>query len=162
MDSRSWYQQQQQANAYANQSSPTQGATGSTDSNSLSDFQGAQRVMNSYPFASATPASSHGRCLFLLTLAYLLMCRLAVTRHLDNLTMTAPVPSYTHPQYYSHHGQGNPPYTEYADLAASTIPSPGPHMQYWEQSRNEAVRLLAPESEGYSHIPVLVYALLLT
>jgi hypothetical protein len=62
MDDRSWYEQQ--ANAYADQTSPTHGVASSTShSNPLSEFQEAQRVLGSYPFASATPASSHGKFL---------------------------------------------------------------------------------------------------
>ena len=148
MDS-SWYQQQ--ADPYANQSSPTQDATSSTSySNPVSDFQEAQRVLNSYPFASATPASSHGRYFLFIQIQFSPYSMFTVTRHLDNLTMSAPIPSYIQHQYYSH--QPNPPlYAEYTDLAAPILPPPGPRRQYWEESRDDATRLLVPESEGYCH-----------
>ena len=62
--------------------------------------------------------------------------------------MTAPIPSYIQPQYYSQQHGNPPPYTEYAELAAPTVPSPGPLRQYWEDSRDDAVRHLAPNSAG--------------
>ncbi|KAF8507524.1 hypothetical protein BU17DRAFT_57352 [Hysterangium stoloniferum] len=124
MDQGIWFQMQN--GAYQNQSSPSQGTS---DPSSMSDFQDAQRILASYPFASATPASSH------------------VSRHLDDLTVTAPIPSYMQPQYYSQQQQGNtPPYSEYAELATVDVPAAGPQREFWESARDDAVRLLVPNS----------------
>ncbi|KIJ54752.1 hypothetical protein M422DRAFT_775001 [Sphaerobolus stellatus SS14] len=135
MDNRAWYRHP--SDPYNNQSSPSQGASSSANPNAVAaDFHDAQRVLAAYPFASATPASSH------------------VTRHLDNLTMSATVPSYIHPQYYQ--PQGNPAaYSPYAELSAPNVPPPGPQRQFWEQARDDAVRLLAPEATPtYSQAPM--------
>jgi hypothetical protein len=58
MDNHGWYPH---SNSYGNQSSPDQGASTPGNDNAIAaDFHDAQSVLAGYPFASATPASSHG------------------------------------------------------------------------------------------------------
>jgi len=59
MDNRGWYYQQ--GDQYNDQSSPAQGSSSSSNPNVVAgDFHNSQTVLTNYPFASATPASSHG------------------------------------------------------------------------------------------------------
>ncbi|KAG5653655.1 hypothetical protein H0H81_011615 [Sphagnurus paluster] len=103
--------------------------------NSVQDSQGLLAV---YPMASANPTNH-------------------VARHLSNMTLTAQPPSFVQPNYYMMHSgypQGNPPpYTEYAqELAYLNSPqSSSNDSGYWNQARDDAVRLLGDRS-GSSYV----------
>ncbi|KDR82399.1 hypothetical protein GALMADRAFT_220397 [Galerina marginata CBS 339.88] len=95
--------------------------------------QNGQRLLSVYPPASATPTHH-------------------VSRHVSNMTLTA-APTFPQPDYYNIHNtpypQGNPPpYSEYDQqlryLASSQVPSDD--SGYWENTRNDAVRMLNEEA----------------
>ncbi|KIJ14913.1 hypothetical protein PAXINDRAFT_163151 [Paxillus involutus ATCC 200175] len=99
----------------------------------------AHRLFAAYPSASATP-SAH------------------VTRHMNDLSIAAPPPTYMHANYSPFHvasyripPPSNAPFTEYSqELSYLSNPSiPAQHSQYWQATRDESVRLLsygAPQS----------------
>ena len=80
-----------------------------------------------------------------------------MARHLSNLSITAAAPSFVQPDYHTLHGssylQGNPPpYTEYAHeinylIAPYENPVPVRNMEYWQNTRDDAVRLLGEQAE---------------
>lgn len=148
MDNHAWYHQK--TNPYGHQTPPNQGASTSANNNAITaDFHNAQRLLAGYPFASATPASSHGEfCIFSFISYDINRCNPLVSRHLNNLAATVTVPSYIHPEYYQPPGNP-PPYTPYAELAAPQIPPSGPQRQFWETAHDEALRLLIPEAAQY-------------
>ncbi|KAF9220470.1 hypothetical protein BS17DRAFT_739205 [Gyrodon lividus] len=93
----------------------------------------AHRLFAAYPSASATP-SAH------------------VARHMSDLSIAAPPPTYMHANYSAFHAASyqtlppsNAPFTEYSQelhyLSNPTIPVQ--HSQYWQATRDESVRLLS-------------------
>ncbi|KAF8879492.1 hypothetical protein BD779DRAFT_1551796 [Infundibulicybe gibba] len=94
----------------------------------VDSVQDAQGLLAAYPMASATPTAH-------------------VARHLSSLTLTAAPPSFMQQSYHStSYPQGNPPpYTEYAQ-EISYLSSSHNNSDYWESSRNEAVRLLGEQA----------------
>ncbi|KIJ60270.1 hypothetical protein HYDPIDRAFT_32393 [Hydnomerulius pinastri MD-312] len=93
----------------------------------------AHRLFAAYPSASATP-SAH------------------VTRHLSNLSIAAPPPTYMQANYSAYHAApyqplqpSNTPFTDYSqELSYLSNPSvPAQHSQYWQSTRDESVRLLS-------------------
>jgi hypothetical protein len=78
-----------------------------------------------------------------------------VSRHISNMTLTA-APTFPQTQYYndqrSTYPQGNPPpYSEYDQqiryLASSNAPADD--SGYWENTRNDAVRMLNEQAGPY-------------
>ncbi|KAG6888734.1 hypothetical protein C0995_006386 [Termitomyces sp. Mi166 len=127
-----------QSNAYQNQSGQRHqdAHLSRAASNSVHDAQG---LLASYSMASANPTNH-------------------VARHLGNMTITAQPPSFAQPNYYmvqnGGYPQGNPPpYTEYAQELAY-IGSQRGHTTdgYWNQTRDDAVRLLGDQAgPSYSY-----------
>jgi len=79
----------------------------------------------------------------------------AVSRHISNMTLTA-APTFPQTQYYNDQGstypQGNPPpYSEYDQqlryLSSSSVPADD--SGYWENTRNDAVRMLNEQAGPY-------------
>ncbi|KAF8636245.1 hypothetical protein AX17_003730 [Amanita inopinata Kibby_2008] len=143
-----WYRHPQQTSPYyyphqqqvsPNGHGPPHHVTAPAAVDSVHD---AQRLLAVYPPASATPTAH-------------------VARHLSNMTLTAAPPSFMQPNYYSmqhagHYVQdGNPPpYTEYAqEMSYISAPQvPANDGGYWENTRNDAVRLLGDHSHSpYAH-----------
>ena len=82
-----------------------------------------------------------------------------VARHLSNMTFTAAPPTFMQQGYYSApHAQvyarepNPPPYTEYAqELSYISRPQvPNNDRGYWEDTRDEAVRLLGDQPSSYA------------
>ncbi|KAK2465765.1 hypothetical protein APHAL10511_002309 [Amanita phalloides] len=101
----------------------------------LDSVQDAQGLLAVYPPASATPT-------------------VHVARHLSNMTFTAAPPTFMQQGYYSvQHAQepNPPPYTEYAqELSYMSAPQvPVNDGGYWENTRNEAVRLIRNQSSSH-------------
>ncbi|KIK80090.1 hypothetical protein PAXRUDRAFT_833727 [Paxillus rubicundulus Ve08.2h10] len=93
----------------------------------------AHRLFAAYPSASATPTAH-------------------VTRHMNDLSIAAPPPTYMHANYSPFHAAShqtlppsNAPFTEYSqELSYLSNPSiPAQHSQYWQATRDESVRLLS-------------------
>ncbi|KAJ3516976.1 hypothetical protein NLJ89_g794 [Agrocybe chaxingu] len=94
------------------------------------NVQNGQRLLAVYPPASATPTHH-------------------ISRHISNMTLTA-APTFPQPHYYNMHNgtryaHGNPPpYSEY-DQQLQHMASPQVPVNdsgYWENTRNEAVRMV--------------------
>ena len=75
-----------------------------------------------------------------------------MTRHVGNLSTTAPPPTYMHANYsafhaisYQAHPSSNSPFSEYSrELTYLSDPStPAQHSQYWQATRDESVRYLS-------------------
>ncbi|KAL5501640.1 SCC2 [Sanghuangporus vaninii] len=97
---------------------------------SASAFRQTQRLLGSYPFASATP-STH------------------VARHLSNLSLTGTPPSYIHPAYYSTpatYGRSSTYQNELAHISTVNVPHDGYERAYWDASRNDVFRMMPDHS----------------
>ncbi|TFK69516.1 protein rad9 [Pluteus cervinus] len=131
MDRNHW-QPQQQHNFYQNGSQHYYDPRARHPRIAPDSVQDAHGLLAVYPMASATPTTH-------------------VARHLNNMAMTAPPPSFSHPSYYSaQHSNysGQPPqYTEYprelSYLNTSTNDS-----GYWESARNEVVGLIGHQGNN--------------
>ncbi|KLO06964.1 hypothetical protein SCHPADRAFT_1002012 [Schizopora paradoxa] len=126
----SWWSQAQTSDTVPTPNSNNGGAQGV--------LRGAQHLLGTYPFASATPTTH-------------------VARHLSNLTITATPPSYVQPGYYSsgrYNGSGQNGYGEssyqHQVLTSQTIPAGGPEREYWDASRSETIRHLNESSQQSS------------
>lgn len=115
-------------------------------------IQNGRALLGVYPPASATP-TYHGRSLQPPESICILKCN-SVSRHIGSMTLTA-VPTFHRPEYYntnqSSYPQGNPPpYSEYDNrvryLATQT---PLNDSGYWENTRDDAVRMLNEQAGPY-------------
>ena len=123
----------------------------STDATANS-IQNGRALLGVYPPASATP-TTHGKSPGLTEFVYMLKCSL-VSRHISSMTLTA-APTFHRPDYYnnyqSSYPQGNPPpYSEYDNqLRFLATQSPLNDSGYWENTRDNAVRMLNEEMGPY-------------
>ena len=117
--------------------------------------QNGQRLLAVYPPASATP-THHGKTFFFwFRKDMCIEIYGIVSRHISNMTLTA-APTFPQTQYYNDQGstypQGNPPpYSEYDQqlryLSSSNVPADD--SGYWENTRNDAVRMLNEQAGPY-------------
>lgn len=115
-------------------------------------IQNGRALLSVYPPASATP-TNHGKSPELSGFVYILRCSL-VSRHIGSMTLTA-APTFNSSEYYSNHQssypQGNPPpYSEY-DNQVRYLASQSPlnDSGYWENTRDDAVRMLNEQAGPY-------------
>lgn len=115
----------------------------------------SHKLLAAYPMASATP-STHGAYYSSRVDIAGLTGSDAAARHLGNMTSVATPPSFVQPNYYSmqptDYPQGNPPpYTEYAPeltyLSSRNVSADD--SGYWENTRNDAVRLVQEQAGPY-------------
>ena len=115
-------------------------------------IQNGRALLGVYPPASATP-TNHGKTPELIGFIYMLKCSL-VSRHISNMTLTA-APTFHRQDYYnnyqSSYPQGNPPpYSEYDNqLRFLGTQSPLNDSGYWENTRDDAVRMLNEQMGPY-------------
>lgn len=116
--------------------------------------QNGQRLLAVYPPASATP-THHGKLFSWFGTDVFAEMYALVSRHISNMTLTA-APTFPQTQYYNDQGstypQGNPPpYSEYDQqlryLASSNVSADD--SGYWENTRNDAVRMLNEQAGPY-------------
>ncbi|KIL61369.1 hypothetical protein M378DRAFT_26115 [Amanita muscaria Koide BX008] len=147
MDSgQGWHRNQQQTNpTYYYQQHPHPSPNHHhTPQAAVESVHDAQRLLAVYPPASATPTAH-------------------VARHLSHMTFTAAPPTFVEPSYYAAQHQtyarepNPPPYTEYAhelSYISSAPKVPNNDGGYWENTRNDAARLLGDHSNSrYSSQP---------
>ncbi len=145
--------------------SDTVPAPSSSNGDAQGVLRGAQHLLGTYPFASATP-TTHGTCT-LIPMRFgdiqlnrdLVQIAFSVARHLSNLTITATPPSYVQPGYYSSgryngngqngYGGGEPSFQQQV-LTSQTIPAGGPEREFWDASRSEAIKHLSEPSQSTS------------
>ncbi|KAG1743247.1 uncharacterized protein EDB91DRAFT_1126495 [Suillus paluster] len=123
------WQQQQAGHGTRSQLSPDPIAHGHAPNSTYE----AHRLFAAYPTASATP-STH------------------VARHMNNLSVSTPNPTYLQPSYLDYNSGSQyqpapapPPFSEYSHelsyLSASSMPTGD--SRYWHNARDESVRLLS-------------------
>ena len=115
-------------------------------------IQNGRALLGVYPPASATP-TNHGMSPELTKFINMLKFSL-VSRHISSMTLTA-APTFHRPEYYnnyqSSYPQGNPPpYSEYDNqLRFLATQSPLNDSGYWENTRDNAVRMLNEQMGPY-------------
>ena len=118
----------------------------------VNSIQNGRALLGVYPPASATP-TNHGKSPERTEFIYMLKFSL-VSRHISSMTLTA-APTFHRPEYYnnyqSSYPQGNPPpYSEYDNqLRFLATQSPLDDSGYWENTRDNAVRMLNEQMGPY-------------